>query len=31
MRAYEESDLLKKVIEPALRPFYADDYKTFVS
>jgi heme-degrading monooxygenase HmoA len=31
MRAYEKSDLLKKVIEPALRPFYTDDFKTFVS
>lgn len=31
LRAYEASDLLKKVIEPALMNFYTDDYKSYVS
>jgi heme-degrading monooxygenase HmoA len=31
LRAYEASDLLNKVIDPALRPFYLDDYQSYVS
>src|SRR5208337_2995148 len=31
MRAYEASDLFKKVIEPALQPFFANEFKTSVS
>ena len=31
MRAYEASDLFKKVIEPALQPFFVNDFRTYVS
>jgi heme-degrading monooxygenase HmoA len=31
LRAYETGDLLRDVIEPALRPFYTEDYTTYVS
>jgi len=31
MKAYEASDHFKKVIEPALRPFFIDEFKTYVS
>ena len=31
MRAYQESDLFRKVIEPALQPFFANEFKTSVA
>jgi heme-degrading monooxygenase HmoA len=31
LRAYEASDLFKKVIEPALQPFFVNEFKTYVS
>lgn len=31
MRAYQASDLFRKVIEPALQPFFANEFKTSVA